>query len=107
MCLHYVFFKFPMGSQYFSQHFFHISSLLYAFGKWCPPFTYIGGPKGRNYTVQNKAFCFGEFPLFLFFGVMGQSNWHVAPKKKKTLEAPHLINRRGDYFPKFISLPLA
>jgi len=36
-------------------------------GKWCPPFTYIGGPKGRNCTVQNRAFCFGESPLFLFF----------------------------------------
>jgi len=30
MCLHYVPFKFPMGSQYFSQHFLHTSSLLYA-----------------------------------------------------------------------------
>jgi hypothetical protein len=28
--------------------------------KWCPPFTYIGGPKGRNYIFQNRAFCFGE-----------------------------------------------
>jgi hypothetical protein len=46
--------------------------------------------------------------LFLFFGVMGQSNCHVAQtKQKKPLEAPHLINRRGDYFLKFISLPLA
>ncbi len=30
MCLHYVPFKFPMGSQYFPQHFLHTSSLLYA-----------------------------------------------------------------------------
>jgi hypothetical protein len=36
-------------------------------GKWCPPLTLIGGPKGRNCTVQNRAFCFGESPLFLFF----------------------------------------
>jgi hypothetical protein len=56
---------------------------LICLGKWCPPFTYIGGPKGRNCTVQNRAFCFGESALFLFFGVMGQSNWHVAEKKEK------------------------
>jgi len=36
--------------------------------------------KGRNCTVQNRAFCFGESPLFLFFGMMGQSNWHVTQK---------------------------
>jgi hypothetical protein len=30
MCSHYVPFKFPMGSQYFPQHFLHTSSLLYA-----------------------------------------------------------------------------
>ncbi len=61
--------------------------------------------KGKNCTVQNITFCFGEFPLFYFF-------WNDGPIKlarcpKKTWEAPHLINRRGDYFPKFISLPLA
>jgi hypothetical protein len=38
-------------------------------------------------------------------GVMAQSNWHVA--QKKTWKTPHLINRRNDYFPKFICLPLA
>ncbi len=52
-------------------------------GKCCPPLTFIGGPKGRNCTLQNRALCFGESALFLFFGVMGQSNWHVAKKKKK------------------------
>jgi hypothetical protein len=30
MCSHYVPFKFPMGFQYFPQHFLHTSSLLYA-----------------------------------------------------------------------------
>ncbi len=46
----------------FSQHVFHSTSLLsqYALEKWCPPFTYIGGPKGRNYILENAAFCFGE-----------------------------------------------
>ncbi len=89
MCSHYVPFKFPMGPNIFPN----ISPYLFTFiclGKWCPPFTYIGGPKGRNYTVQNRAFCFGESPLFYFFGMMGQSNWHVAQKQKNKL-GRHLI----------------
>jgi hypothetical protein len=67
MCLHDVPFKFPMGSQYFPQHFFHTSSLLshICLGKWCPPFTYIRGPNGRYCTIQNRAFYIGESP-FLF-----------------------------------------
>jgi hypothetical protein len=56
------------------------------FGKCCPPFTYVGGQKGRNSVLQNRSFYFG-----------GQSNWFIAKgekkKKKKTWEAPHLINR--------------
>jgi hypothetical protein len=86
MFSHYVPFKFPMGSQYFPQHFpqhfLHTSSLLSPMpSKMVSSFTYIGGPKGRNCTVQDKAFCFGKSPLFFFFGMMGQSNWHVAEKK--------------------------
>jgi len=42
-------------------------------GKWCPPFTYIGGPKGRNCTVQNRAFLWGV-SIVSFSRVMGQSN---------------------------------
>jgi hypothetical protein len=37
--------------------------------------------------------------FFVFsFGVMGQTNWLVAKKKKKkgTWEAPHLMNRGGE-----------
>jgi len=60
-------------------------------GKWCPPFTYIGGPKERNCRIQNRTFCIGESPLFLFFGVMGQSNWHVAKKNKSKELGRHLI----------------
>jgi len=30
------------------------------FGKCCHPFTYIGGPKGRNSLPQNRTFYFGE-----------------------------------------------
>jgi hypothetical protein len=29
--------------------------------------------------------------LFLFFGVMGQSNWHVAKKKRSKELGRHLI----------------
>ncbi len=35
-------------------------------GKWCPPLTYIGGPKGRNCTVQNRAFVLGSLHCFFF-----------------------------------------
>jgi hypothetical protein len=40
------------------------------------------GPKGRNSILQNRAFCLGESPLFLVFGMMGQSNWHITKKGK-------------------------
>jgi hypothetical protein len=42
------------------------------FGKCCPPFNYIGGPKGRNSILQNRSFYFG-----------GQSNWLVGKRKKR------------------------
>jgi len=61
------------------------------FGKWCPPFTSIRGPKGRKCTVQNRAFCFGKYPLFILFGLMGQSNWHVAKITKTKELGRHLI----------------
>jgi len=77
MCSHYVPFKFPI----FSPTFFPYLLTFICLGKWCPPFTYIGGPKGKNCIVQNRAFCFGEFPLFIYFGMKGQSNWHVVQKK--------------------------
>jgi hypothetical protein len=75
-------FQVPNGFPIFSATFSPYLLTFICLGKWCPLFTYIGGPKGRNCTVQNRAFCFRESPLFLFFGVMGQSNWHVAQKKK-------------------------
>jgi hypothetical protein len=28
----------------------------------CPPFTHIGGPKGRNSIFQNRTFYLGEPP---------------------------------------------
>jgi len=70
MCSYYVPFKFPMGFQDVPQfrnvfpNMFSISPHFYpiCLGKWCPSFTYIGGPKGRNFILQNRAFCFGESP---------------------------------------------
>jgi hypothetical protein len=105
-------FQVPNGFPIFSPTFFRYLLTFICLGKWCPPFTYIGGPKGRNCTVQNRAFCFGEFSLLLLLfwsdGLIKLARWAPPPpKKKKTGEAPHLINRRGDYFHKFISLPLA
>jgi hypothetical protein len=73
-------FQVPNGFPIFSLTFSPYLLTFICFGKWCPPFTYIGEPKGRDCTVQNSAFYFGESSLFLFFGVMGQSNWHVAQK---------------------------
>ncbi len=42
------------------------------FGKCCPPFTYIGGQKGKNFIFQNRTFYFGEPPQFPFFLSDGQ-----------------------------------
>ncbi len=52
-------------------------------GKWCPPFTYIHGPKGRNCIVQNRAFCLGESPLFFFFLSDGPIKLARRQKRKK------------------------
>ncbi len=68
---------FPIFSPTFSPYLFTFICL----GKWCPPFTYIGGPKGRNCTVQNRAFRFGESPLFLFFWSDGPIKLACCPKK--------------------------
>jgi hypothetical protein len=35
---------------------------LIGFGKFCPPFIYIGGPKGRNSILQHRTLYFGEPP---------------------------------------------
>ncbi len=44
--------KFPIA-----PHFYPI-----CFGKYCPPFTYIGGPKWRISILWNKAYYCGEPP---------------------------------------------
>jgi hypothetical protein len=42
----------------------------------------MGDQKGKNCTVQNRVFCFGESPLFLFFGTDGPIKLTGCPKKK-------------------------
>ncbi len=79
MCSYYVPFKFSKGSHQVFQYvpkvpnvFPNMSSIgthFYSicFGKCCPPFTYIAGPKGRNFKLQNRTFYFGESLHSLFF----------------------------------------
>ncbi len=76
-------FQVPNGFPIFSPTLSPYLLTFICLRKWCPPFTYIGGPKGRNCTVQDRAFCFGEFPLFLFFfGNDGPIKLACCPKKK-------------------------
>ncbi len=42
---------------FIAPHFYPI-----CFGKCCPPFTYIGAPKGMNSILQDRTFYFGEPP---------------------------------------------
>ncbi len=44
-----------------TPHFYPI-----CFDNCCPPFTYIGGPKGMNYILQYRTFYFGEPSQFHF-----------------------------------------
>jgi hypothetical protein len=52
------------SSQCFPQHVLSIAPHFYpiCFGKCCPSFTYIGGPKGMSSTLKNRTFYFGEPP---------------------------------------------
>jgi len=81
MCSHYVPFKFPMGSQYFPNIFF-IPPHFYMPWKMVSSFHLYGWPKGRNCTAQNRVFCFGESPLFLFFWSDGPIKLTHCPQKK-------------------------
>jgi hypothetical protein len=61
---------FLSGSQYVPQvlnvfpNMFSIARHFYplCFGKCCRPFTYIGGPKGRNSTLHNRRFYLVKLP---------------------------------------------
>ncbi len=39
--------------------------------------------RGRNSILQNRTFYLGSLHGFIFFGVMGQSNWLIVNKQKK------------------------
>ncbi len=75
-------FQVPNGFPIFSPTFSPYLLTFICLGKWCPPFTYMGGQKGRNCTVQNIIFCFGESPLFLFFWSDGPIKLAHCPKNK-------------------------
>jgi hypothetical protein len=94
MCSHYVPFKFPSGCEYVPQvpnvfpNMFSIAPHLYpiCFGKCCPPFTYIAGPKERNSILQNRSFSLWGLNKF----------WLVAKGgggKKRKLNPHRLMNR--------------
>ncbi len=74
-------FQVPNEFPIFPPTFFSYFLTFICLGKWCPSFTYISGPKGRNCIVQNIAFCFGESPLFLFFLSDGPIKLARCPKK--------------------------
>jgi len=57
------FFSFFLGSQCVPNIFFIAPhSYPICFGKCCPPFTYIGAPKGMKSRLQNRTFYFRELP---------------------------------------------
>ncbi len=63
MCSHYVPFKFPMGSHQVSNVFPNMFSIAPDFypmclGRCCPPFTYIGGQKGRTSILLKENLLF-------------------------------------------------
>jgi hypothetical protein len=58
---------FPLSSHEVRNMFLNVFSIAphfypICFGKCCPPFTYIGGPKGTNCILQNITFYFVEPP---------------------------------------------
>jgi hypothetical protein len=62
-----------------APHFYPI-----CFGKCCPPFTHIGGQKGKNSIHQTRTFyCGGVSIVFIKKEVMGQSKWLIAKIKNK------------------------
>ncbi len=62
---------FPLSYQWVPQHVLH--------SKCCPPFTYIGGRKGRNIIVQNRR----EPPQFFVFLFLSDGPIKLARFKKE------------------------
>ncbi len=64
---------FPSSSQWVPNIFPNMFSIPPHFypiclGKWCPPFTYIRAPKGRNYILQNiEPSVLGSLHSFISF----------------------------------------
>jgi hypothetical protein len=64
-----------------TPHFYPI-----CFGKCCPAFTYIPGPKGSSSRLHKRTFHLVETTeFFCFLGVMGESNWFFAKRTKLSL----------------------
>ncbi len=58
------------------------------FGKCCPHFTYIGGPNGRNYVLQNGTFFnlfLGSFHHIILFFIDGPIKLAHCNQKKLIL----------------------
>jgi hypothetical protein len=94
----------------FSQHVFHTTSLLsHMPWKMVSSFhLYIGGQRGGTINFEIEPSVWGSLHSFSF---LSDGPIKLARRQKKlksrTWEAAHLNNRRDDYVPKFISLPLA
>jgi hypothetical protein len=73
----------------------------------CPPFNYIGGPKGRSNILHNRTFYFGQPPYFFFFFFL---EWWanqiglLPPRErdqKKNLDK-HLIKLIGEVYSEYM-----
>jgi len=82
MCLHYVPFKFPMGSQYFPQHFLHTSSFLYALENGVLHSPIWVAKRGGTVQFKIKSSILGSLHYFYFFWSDGPIKLTRCPKKK-------------------------
>jgi hypothetical protein len=90
-CSHCVPNGFSSGSQYVPQIFnvfpnmFSIAPHFYplCLGECCPPFTDIGGRKGRNSILQNRRFYFVKASIVALFLSDGPVKWVCCKKLKK------------------------
>jgi hypothetical protein len=96
--------RFPIhspSSQCVLQHVLHSTSRLsHMLWQMLPSFHLYRWAKGGGGTlyIKREPSILGSLHSFIFFWVMGQSNWLAEKKEKKkrvigTWEAPHLINR--------------
>jgi hypothetical protein len=76
-----------------APHFYPI-----CFGKCCPPSTNIGGQKAWNGYFKREPSILGSLHSFIFFSDR-PIKLAYAKEKNWTWEAPHLMNRRGEWPP--------